>query len=101
MFQIQKKEEGTEIHVGSPTFEAAHIEEFKGLLERELPHGATNVSIDLSAVEMIDSSAIGALLSVQKRLGDPNERVTIRGARPAVLTVIELLRLHRVSGSSQ
>lgn len=96
MFQFNPNSDGFEIVVEVSSFEACTIEEFRTALGRSCMSGAQNVVVDLSRVEMIDSSAIGALLSVQKRLTDPAERVTLRGARPAVLSVIELLRLHRV-----
>jgi anti-sigma B factor antagonist len=96
MFQFNTHSDGLEILVEVRSFEACTIAEFRNALDQCCVGGARNVVVDLTQVEMIDSSAIGALLSVQKRLSDPSERVTLRGARPAVLTVIELLRLHRV-----
>ena len=96
MFQFNPHSDGLEILVEVSSFEACTIEEFRSGLGQSCANGARNVVVDLTRVEMIDSSAIGALLSVQKRLTDPTERVTLRGARPAVLSVIELLRLHRV-----
>jgi anti-sigma B factor antagonist len=54
------------------------------------------VTIDFSDVDFIDSSGIGALLGVQKRLKASDEPVTLLNARNSVIEVIELLRLHRV-----
>lgn len=96
MFQFNPSSDGLEILVEVNSFEACTIEDFRSGLATTCGNGARNVVVDLTRVEMIDSSAIGALLSVQKRLVDPGERVTLRGACPAVLSVIELLRLHRV-----
>ena len=96
MFEVSNSGNETVITVQVGSFEAANVESFKEFIEAECPAGVQQVAVDLAAVDMIDSSAIGALLSVQKRLSDPTERVTIRGAKPPVLSVIELLRLHRV-----
>jgi len=96
MFQFNHSSDGLEIRIGVASFEACTIDAFRAAMGRHGAQGLRNVVVDLTAVAMIDSSAIGALLGVQKRLADPSDRVTLRGARPAVLTVIELLRLHRV-----
>ncbi len=96
MFQFKNHPDGLEILVEVKSFEAFTIGEFRSGLEVYGAADTGTIVVDLTNVEMIDSSAIGALLSVQKRLKDPKERVTLRGARPAVLSVIELLRLHRV-----
>ena len=52
--------------------------------------------IDLAAVDFLDSSGIGALLSVHKRLPAEKPGVTLTHVRPPVQAVIELLRLHRI-----
>ncbi|MEM6821011.1 MAG: STAS domain-containing protein [Verrucomicrobiota bacterium] len=58
--------------------------------------GIQSVEIDFSKVEFIDSSGIGALLSVHKKL-DPNQGgVLLLNVQSQVQAVIELLRLHRI-----
>jgi anti-sigma B factor antagonist len=54
------------------------------------------VVMDLGCVEFIDSSGIGALLNVYKKLppGTPSARLV--NVTPSVQSVIELLRLHRI-----
>ena len=54
------------------------------------------VVMDLGGVEFIDSSGIGALLNVYKKLppGTPSARLV--NVSPSVQSVIELLRLHRI-----
>ncbi|BCU79579.1 STAS domain-containing protein [Luteolibacter sp. LG18] len=53
------------------------------------------VVIDCSAVEFIDSSGVGALLHVNNLLPEEKRPVILRGITPAVLTVLELVRVHR------
>lgn len=96
MFQFHHTDSEFRIVIEVKNFEASNVEEFRAALEIEFPAFPNEVTVDLSAVEMIDSSAIGALLGIQKRIGDSSKRVTLVGAKPAVLSVIELLRLHRV-----
>ena len=55
-----------------------------------------SVVMDLDGVSFIDSSGIGALLNVYKKLppGTPSARLV--NVSPSVQSVIELLRLHRI-----
>lgn len=55
-----------------------------------------SVEIDLGRVNFMDSSGIGALLNIYKKLGKGEGQVKLLHVKPEVLTVIELLRLHRV-----
>jgi anti-anti-sigma factor len=55
-----------------------------------------DVTIDLSHVEFIDSSGMGALLSIHRRLPEKHSSVRLVNVRPAVQSVLELVRLHRV-----
>jgi anti-sigma B factor antagonist len=50
----------------------------------------------LSQVTFLDSSGIGALLSLYKLLPTSNPSFKLRCVQPAVQAMIELLRLHRI-----
>lgn len=54
------------------------------------------VVIDLGGVQFIDSSGIGALLSVYKKLPAGTSSVKLTHVTATVQSVIELLRLHRI-----
>jgi anti-sigma B factor antagonist len=61
---------------------------------RELTNGWNKaVKIDLSNVDFMDSSGIGALLSLFKAT---QQQLTLVKPKPTVISVLELLRLHRV-----
>jgi anti-sigma B factor antagonist len=55
-----------------------------------------DVSADLSQVCFLDSSGVGALLSLYKRLPAPYPDFRLRRVQPTVRAVIELLRLNRI-----
>jgi anti-sigma B factor antagonist len=59
------------------------------------PHPG-EVTVDLSQVEFIDSSGMGSLLSIHRRLPEKHTPVRLVNVRPAVQSVLELVRLHRV-----
>jgi anti-sigma B factor antagonist len=98
LFRFEHRPERKELNVQltARQFTAATVPEFKTALEQEWKPDIARVVLDLSAVEFIDSSGVGALLGVQKRLSLQSEPVTLKGARPTVVSVLELLRLQRV-----
>ena len=95
-FQHHPERHELEVCIDDPQFTAATVPEFKTALDAAWRPDLIQIVLDLSAVEFIDSSGVGALLSVQKRLPIKGVTVTLRGAQPAVLGVLELLRLQRV-----
>jgi len=69
---------------------------FKKECEEAWTDQVKTVVMDMAGVEFIDSSGIGALLNVYKKLppGTPSARLV--NVSPSVQSVIELLRLHRI-----
>ncbi len=87
---------GLSVHINGERFDASGVGEFKSALEKVWNEKIRKVRIDFSKVEFIDSSGVGALLSVQKRMKTGSEPIVLCKSRPNVISVIELLRLHRV-----
>ena len=85
---------GLHITLNTSTLEAGNIGSFKESFEDHCPSELDEVTVDMSQVQMIDSSGIGALLGIQKRLSDG--KVRLQRVNATVLSVIELLRLHQV-----
>ena len=56
----------------------------------------TRVEVDLSSLRLIDSSGVGALVSLYKRARAEGSRVEITGLRDQPLAIFRLLRLDRV-----
>ena len=57
--------------------------------------GANRIVLDLSAVDFIDSSGLGAVVSCLKRLG-PTGSLAIAGAHDAVRRLFTLTRMDKV-----
>ena len=53
----------------------------------------TRVEVDLSSLRLIDSSGVGALVSLYKRARAEGSRVEITGLRDQPLAIFRLLRL--------
>jgi anti-sigma B factor antagonist len=57
---------------------------------------APRVEVDLTNLRLIDSSGVGALVSLYKRARAEGSNVEIRGLRDQPLAIFRLLRLDRV-----
>jgi anti-sigma B factor antagonist len=80
----------------SPRVDASIVAQFKEEVAAAWRPGLSRAVVEMSAVEFIDSSGIGALLSVYRQIPKSADAVTLRRLRPQVQSVIELLRLHRI-----
>jgi len=56
----------------------------------------TTLDIDLAETRFVDSSGLGALISLHKTMCARQGTVRLLNPRPAVLQILELTRLHRV-----
>jgi anti-anti-sigma factor len=90
--------EGTALKliVKAPRLDASTVREFKQECRKIWNPKINDVCADLSQVTFIDSSGVGALLSLYKLLPSSGPVFKLRKVQPAVQAMIELLRLHRV-----
>ena len=76
--------------------DAAASRDFKREIDAIWSPEVTQVEFDFQQVEFIDSSGVGALLGVYKRVPEELGAVRLTGVKAPVQSVIELLRLHRI-----
>jgi anti-sigma B factor antagonist len=76
--------------------DASTVRDFKKESQKVWNSRISDVSADLGEVCFLDSSGVGALLSLYKRLPSPYPDFRLRRVQPSVRAVIELLRLHRI-----
>jgi anti-anti-sigma factor len=69
---------------------------FKEELLRQIEEGRNKVIVDLSKSEFIDSSFLGALVAGLKRTTMKDGDLKLVGLQPAVQSMFELTRLHRI-----
>lgn len=55
-----------------------------------------NITVDLSSLRLIDSSGVGALVSLYKRIRAQGGKVAVTGLRDQPLAIFKLLRLDKV-----
>jgi anti-sigma B factor antagonist len=75
---------------------AANAGQVRDAIRAELKPSHTTLNIDLSTVTFLDSSGLGALISLHKSLRTQNGAVRLIRPAPNVSQILELTRLHRV-----
>lgn len=71
-------------------------EQFKKVLTEDINDGFKNLVVDLNGCEFIDSTFLGALVVSLKKATSLGGDLKLVGFQPAVNSMFELTRLHRV-----
>lgn len=82
-----------EVTLAFDALDASNATEVKAAFQELSLDGRERAVVDISQVNFIDSSGIGALLFFYKQV---DQKLTLRKPSPTVLSVLELLRLHRI-----
>lgn len=83
------------ITVNADRIDAAMAIQFKEDMRTETENGPDHVILDLSAVEFIDSSGLGAIVAAMKQLDD-HRKLDLAGLTPTVEKVFRLTRMDTV-----
>lgn len=83
------------VSVNAERIDAAVAIQFKDVMRAETETGPGRVVLDLSRVEFIDSSGLGAIVAAMKQLGT-GRRLDLAGLTPAVDNVFRLTRMDTV-----
>jgi anti-sigma B factor antagonist len=76
--------------------DALTVPDIRGELESIVASSPAQVVFDLSALRMIDSSGVGVIVSLYKRIRANGGAVTITGLRDQPLAILRLLGLDRI-----
>jgi anti-sigma B factor antagonist len=95
--KLETEQSGTVvvIRLPGPSLDVTTATAFKEALAPILGQ-ASQVVLDLTALAFVDSSGLGAILSCMRRLAAKGGDLKLCGLSPAVRTVFELVRMHRV-----
>lgn len=83
------------IAVDAPRIDAAVAIQFKDAMRSSLSPLAGRVILDLSAVEFVDSSGLGAIVAAMKAMA-PDQRLDLAGLTPMVDKVFRLTRMDTI-----
>jgi len=92
---FRKLDNGIVVDVQKKRFDAAFAVPFRDEVLSLIQQGHNKIIFNLSQVEFIDSSGLGALVSVMKALGG-NQNVVLCSVKDAVLTVFKLTRMDKI-----
>lgn len=95
-FQSKVHDGALHITLGLPRLDASASASLKKQLAFDLDPSVLRAELDMRDIQFIDSSGIGVLLSIYRKLPQEGADVTLRNVQPGVLAVLELLRLHRI-----
>lgn len=83
------------VSVHGPRIDAAVAIEFKDAMRAKTEGGQETVILDLSAVQFIDSSGLGAIVAAMKHMGQ-SRKLALAGLNPTVEKVFRLTRMDSV-----
>ena len=83
------------VHVVDSRIDAHATPDLKAKVGERIDKGEHRIVLDLADVELVDSTGLGGILSLLKRLPRGGNLVFC-GCRPAVVEVLKLTRLDRV-----
>src|SRR5262245_32587462 len=76
--------------------DALTVSDLRATLDELAAEGNKRIVVDLSALRLIDSSGVGALVSLYKRVTAQGGTMVIEGAHDQPLAIFRLLKLDRV-----
>lgn len=95
-FQTKVTENTLHIFINLPRLDASAAASIKQKLDFDIAPEVNRAEIDLASVQFVDSSGIGVLLSIYRKLPSEDAEVVLHNVQSGVQAVIELLRLHRI-----
>lgn len=75
--------------------DAANTPQFRDLVIEQIKSGYSRIILDMHFVQFVDSSGLGGLVSILKRIGPVGDLVLV-GLAPNVLKTFSLTRMDRV-----
>jgi anti-sigma B factor antagonist len=78
------------------SLDAISTPELRTVIDTLVAEKRKQITVDLSALRLIDSSGVGALVSLYKRARAYGGKVSVTGLRDQPLAIFKLLRLDKV-----
>ena len=91
----QNASDVTILKIHNKRIDASAAGEFREKLAEVVQRGSARFVLDLSDVELMDSTGLGALVAALKATSDSG-RVVVAGARGAVATLFKITRMDQV-----
>lgn len=95
-FEISTLEPGLAKLVIRGELDAISVSDIRPDLDNLIDSQPRRVEVDLSRLRMVDSSGVGAIVSLYKRVRSQGGEVVVSGLQDQPLAIFRLLRLDRV-----
>jgi anti-sigma B factor antagonist len=92
---VEQKDDVTVLHIRGE-LDALSCSDIRPVLDSIVEDGTRAVTLDLSELRLIDSSGVGAIVSLYKRIRANGGAVRFVGVTAQPLVIFRLLRLDRV-----
>jgi anti-sigma B factor antagonist len=99
-YEISTAQDGSSKLVIKGELDAVTVPELRLSIDGLINKQPARIEVDLSALRVIDSSGVGALVSLYKRVRAQGGQVTVTGLQDQPLAIFKLLRLDRVMTGS-
>lgn len=76
--------------------DAVTVADIRPVVDKLATEGHKKIVVDLSGLRLIDSSGVGAIVSLYKQVKANGGSVVVRGVRDQPLAIFQLLRLDRI-----
>ena len=95
--EIARSEQGDAVSLRiTGTLDVLTAPELGHEIDRIVSARCLKVTVDLSGLDLIDSSGVAALVALYKRVRAVGGHVTVTGARDQPLAIFKLLRMDKV-----
>ena len=94
-FELSTQGKFTVVHIEEVRFDASQVDAFKTFMFEQIEDGAIELVIDLSMIRFMDSSGLGVLVSVLKKM-DGKGSLILAGAQAAIQDLFSLTAMDRL-----
>lgn len=95
MFTVRNDEQAAVLKIDGE-LDAVTVAELRPVIDKLAVGGPGRVVVDLSALRLIDSSGVGAIVSLFKQVRARGGDVIVEGVRDQPLAIFRLMRLDKV-----
>lgn len=95
-FAYKMQDSSTVVLTIAGELDAFTAPELRPMLDEIASKRVQNIDVDLSELRLVDSSGVGAIVSLFKRVRANDGNLTIKGLRGQPLAIFKLLNLDRV-----
>lgn len=103
MITVDRKDNVATIRPGGEEVVAATVPELRARMQDAVTKGAQELVLDLSNVQIVDSSGIGLLISAHNSLHKVGGKLSVIHASKDIMDLFRMMRIHQhfsVSGDS-